>query len=134
VKLSPILIPAVIALIACSSCQNKKPTPAVILQQELKKITFVAPSDSIVSADNMKKWLLCNPYLDSLSVIYKDSFATTNAAKQTRYQDDFVKAQDKICVRMGLLGGYEQYLWILKACTNPVNAKVLDSMKLTAYR
>ena len=133
-KPSVFFIIASIALIAFSSCQKKKPAPVVIVQPELKKITFVAPSDSIVSAEDMKKWLLCNPYLDSLSTLYKDSFTTTDAAKQARYQDDFVKAQDKICVRVGLLGGYDQYLWILKACTNPVNTKVLDSMKLTAYK
>jgi hypothetical protein len=82
----------------------------------------------------MKKWLQCNPYLDSLSILYKDSFAGADAARQTKAQEDFVKAQDRICLRVGLPGGYAEYLWALRSASNPKNARILDSLKLTAYK
>jgi hypothetical protein len=121
------------ALVICG-CHKKETVSNPEPQIELKKTEFVPPADSTLTIDRMKKWLQCNPYLDSLSILYKDSFATTDAAKQTKIQEDFIKAQDKICVRIGLSGGYAEYLWILKSAGNPKNAKALDSLKLTAYK
>jgi hypothetical protein len=121
-------------LIICGCDHKKEAVSSPQLQAEQKKIEFVPPADSTLTIERMKKWLLCNPYLDSLSVLYKDSFATTDAARQTRIQEDFIKAQDKICVRIGLPGGYPEYLWILKSASIPKNAKALDSLKLTAYK
>jgi hypothetical protein len=121
---------------ALCGCQKKQasPQPAPQPQVEPKKVEFVPPVDSTVTIDQMKKWLSCNPNLDSLSIRYKDSLSTHDAAKQTKYQEDFVKAQDRICVRLGLLGGYAEYLWILKNAGNPKNARVLDSLKLSANK
>ena len=75
----------------------------------------------------------CNMLLDSLSMFYQDSFKTKDAALLIRFQEDFSKAQDKICLRAGLAGGYNEYLWILKNLGNPRNAKLLDSLKMTVY-
>jgi hypothetical protein len=130
-------LPAAVALIAALiffGCQKKGPVARTAPQIEYKKAEFVVPADSAVTTDRMKKWLQCNPYLDSLSVLYEDSFATEDAARQTRIQEDFVKAQDMICVRMGLPGGYAEYLWVLQSASNPKNAQILDSLKLTAYK
>lgn len=122
------------ALCVCQKKQQATPLPVPQPQAEHKKVEFIPPADSTVTIDQMKKWLQCNPYLDSLSIFYKDSLATHDAAKQTKYQEDFMKAQDKICVRVGLTGGYAEYLWILKNISVPKNLKILDSIKLTAYK
>jgi hypothetical protein len=121
-------------LASLSSCQEKKTVEKKAPQAEPQKVEFVPPSDSLVSMEQMKKWLLCNSYLDSLSIIYKDSFAVNDAARQTRYQEDFLRAQDKICVRVGLTGGYAEYFWILKSIGIPKNKKIVDSLKLTTYK
>jgi hypothetical protein len=121
-------------LTVLSGCQKKEIPQKIQPQAEPQKVEFVPPSDSAVSIEQMKKWLLCNSYLDSLSIIYKDSFAVNDAARQTRYQENFLKAQDKICVRVGLSGGYAEYFWILKSIGNPKNKKIVDSLKLTTYK
>jgi hypothetical protein len=121
------------ALTLCG-CQKKEAVSTPVPQTEMKKVEFVPPADSTLTIDQMKKWLLCNPYLDSLSILYKDSFASTDAVRQTKVQEDFVKAQDRICVRIGLPGGYEEYLWTLQTASNPKNSRILDSLKLTVYK
>jgi hypothetical protein len=87
-----------------------------------------------VTIDQIKKMNLCNFLLDSLSIFYQDSFKIKDAMLLTRYQEDFSRAQDKICLRTGLAGGYNEYLWLLKNLGNPRNAKILDSLKLTVYQ
>lgn len=119
--------------ITLAGCHKNEPAHSAEPRTDLKKTEFVTPSDSTLTVDQMKKWLECNPYLDSLSVLYKDSFTSTDAAHQTRVQEDFVKAQDRICVRLGIQGGYAEYLWTLKSAGNPRNAKIMDSLKLTAF-
>jgi hypothetical protein len=123
----------VAALILCG-CQKKAAVAEPAAQAEPTKIQFVPPADSLLTIDQMRKWLQCNPYLDSLSILYKDSFSGADAARQTRIQEDFVKAQDRICVRVGLAGGYAEYLWTLRSASNPRNARILDSLKLTAFK
>jgi hypothetical protein len=117
-----------------SACQKKEPANTQTPAAESRKIDFVPPSDSAVTADQVKKWIICNTYLDSLSLLYKDSFSINDAAKRMAYQDHFVKAQDRICVRVGLTGGYAEYLWVLKASGSPRNKAIVDSLKLTAFR
>jgi hypothetical protein len=129
-----------IALVSCFSfgCHQKKPkvSSAPVAPHspvELKKKDFVAPADSSMSIDQIKKMNMCNILLDSLSIFFQDSFKTKDAVLLTRLQDDFSRAQDKICLRAGLAGGYIEYLWILKNLGNPRNAKLLDSLKMTVY-
>jgi hypothetical protein len=107
--------------------------PAATVPIELKKIDFVPPADSSMTIDQVKKITTCNPLLDSLSIFYKDSFKTKDAALLIRLQDDFSKAQDKICLRAGLAGGYKEYFWIFKNLGLPRNARLLDSLKMTVY-
>ena len=78
----------------------------------------------------MKAWLACNPVLDSLTIMYSDSFKTKDPKLRMRYQKDFTKAQDKICVLSGLSGGFIEYKWILTNMGNPKNKPVLDSVKV----
>jgi hypothetical protein len=115
-------------------CQKKHIAPQTSAPPEIKKIEFVPPADSSVTIDQIKKMNLCNFLLDSLSIFYQDSFKIKDAMLLTRYQEDFSRAQDKICLRTGLAGGYNEYLWLLKNLGNPRNAKILDSLKLTVYQ
>jgi hypothetical protein len=117
-----------------SACQKREPANAQPSAPDSRKIDFIPPSDSAVTADQVKKWIMCNTYLDSLSLLYKDSFSVNDAAKRMAYQDHFLKAQDRICVRVGLTGGYAEYLWVLKASGSPRNKAIVDSLKLTAFR
>ena len=115
-------------------CQKKNNAPQTLSPSEIKKIEFVPLADSSVTIDQIKKMNLCNSLLDSLSIFYQDSFKIKDAVLLTRYQEDFSSAQDKICLRTGLAGGYTEYLWVLKNLGNPKNAKLLDSLKLTVYQ
>jgi hypothetical protein len=115
-------------------CQKKHIVPQTSAPPEIKKIEFVPSADSSVTIDQIKKMNLCNFLLDSLSIFYQDSFKIKDAVLLTRYQEDFSRAQDKICLRTGLAGGYNEYLWLLKNLGNPRNAKILDSLKLTVYQ
>ncbi len=117
------------------SCQKEKPLIKNDTDRAgIKKTDFIPRTDSVVSISELKNWLRVNPFLDSLSILYQDSFSTTDAAQQARLQENFIKAQDLICVRIGLNGGYAEYLWILKNVGNPKNASVMDSLKLSAYK
>jgi hypothetical protein len=122
-------------LVCALSCQKKEPAaqnaPAAV---EPSKVEFVPPADSSVTIDQMKKWIVCNVYLDSLSLLYKDSFSVNDPAKQMACQDRFVKAEDRICVRLGITGGYAEYLWILRNLGNPKNKRIVDSLKLATYK
>jgi hypothetical protein len=115
-------------------CQKKHNEPHISTPSEIRKIEFVPPADSSVTIDQIKKMNLCNFLLDSLSIFYQDSFKIKDAMLLTRYQEDFSRAQDKICLRTGLAGGYNEYLWLLKNLGNPRNTKILDSLKLTVYQ
>jgi hypothetical protein len=106
------------------------PAPAAV---EPKKIDFLPPADSSMTADQIKKMTVCNALLDSLSIFYRDSFTTKDAAVLIRLQDDFKKAQDKICLRAGLPGGYKEYYWIFKNYSHPRNAKLLESLQMKVY-
>jgi hypothetical protein len=122
------------ALIALCACQkNGQPTPSSGAL-ESRKIEFVPPADSAVTVNQAVQWLACNAYLDSLSVLYKDSLSGHDAAQQTMYQDHYLRAQDRICVRLGIQGGYQEYLWILKNLGNPKNKRIADSLKLSTFR
>jgi hypothetical protein len=124
------------ALCFFPGCQQKKKETTQVsaaIPVELKKVEFVAPSDSSMSSNQIVRMNVCNSLLDSLSILYQDSFKTKDAVLLTRFQDDFSKAQDKICLRAGLAGGYKEYLWVLKNLGNPRNAKLLDSLKMTVY-
>ncbi len=128
------LVLACTMLVLTSACQKKEPVSGQTATAEPHKVSFIPPSDSSVTMDQVKKWMLCNTYLDSLSALYKDSFLVNDAARQTRYQENFVKAQDRICIRVGMGGGYAEYLWILKNMGNPKNKSIVDSLKLTTFR
>ena len=117
----------------CEQKTKESARASVPAPVELKKINFVPPADSSMTIDQIKKMNACNALLDSLSIFYKDSFKTRDAAVLLRLQDDFSKAQDKICLRAGLAGGYKEYYWIFKNHGHPRNAKLLDSLKMTVY-
>jgi hypothetical protein len=116
------------------SCQKKEPSARPVPAPEPVMVRFVAPADSAVTADQMQKWIVCNTYLDSLAVLYKDSFPSGDPAKQTAAQDRFARDEDRLCVRLGLPGGYEEYLWILRCLGNSKNKRMADSLKLATYR
>jgi hypothetical protein len=123
-----------ICIFIFSGCQKKHSAPAATGRSEIKKINFAPPADSSETIDQIIKMNACNFLLDSLSIFYQDSFKTKDAALLTRYQEDFSRAQDGLCLRTGLPGGYNEYLWLLKNLGNPKNAKLLDSLKMTVYQ
>ncbi len=132
-KVIPLVLLCTMVVLTCG-CQKNASASKQTVTAEPHKVKFVPPSDSSVTTDQVKKWILCNTYLDSLSILYKDSFLVSDAAKQTRYQENFVKAQDRLCVRVGMSGGYAEYLWILRNIGNPKNKRIVDSLKLATFR
>ncbi|MBN1603354.1 MAG: hypothetical protein JW915_17225 [Chitinispirillaceae bacterium] len=109
-----------------NSSKSSEPSPqsASALIEEKK---FIPPVDSLISEIQMKAWMKCNPLLDSLTFKYADSFKTKDPTLRLRYQEDFSKAQNKLCVLSGLPGGYKEYTWIMKNSGNPKNKPALDA-------
>jgi hypothetical protein len=125
----------VVAVFATFCACQKKAQPATPAgASEPRKIEFITPANPTVTAQQAARWLACNPYLDSLSSLYKDSLSSSDPAKRVLYQDHFLKTQDRICVRLGLSGGYQEYVWILKNLGNPTNKRIVDSLKLFTFR
>lgn len=125
-------------LVFYSSCENKKNVPMTktispAITKVIKKIEFIAPVDSSITAMQIKDWLACNPMLDSLAIMYADSFKTESAQTRMRYQDDYSSAQDKICVLSGLQGGYKEYKWVMENIGNPKNKPIVESANAAVY-
>ncbi len=97
-----------------------------------QRTEFIPSPDSTVTVDQLRCWMRCNQLLDSLSFFYQDSFAMENPAKRLEHQNNFTKAQDRLCVIAGLSGGYDEYLWILHHAGLPRNKPALDSLGLDA--
>ena len=119
-------------------CDDKKTSkkhntvPAEI-KKVITKIEFIPPVDSSITSAQIKNWLGCNPMLDSLAIMYADSFKTESAQMRLRYQDDYSSAQDKICVISGLRGGYTEYKWVMENISNPKNRSVVESANAAVY-
>lgn len=94
---------------------------------------FVPPSTPTLSAEQVAAWQRCNASLDSLSIAYKDSFATENTQKRREYERNFVEIQSRICVRRGLEGGYPEYAWVMKALAHPINKDLRDSLDIQLH-
>lgn len=107
--------------------------PAVQQPVATKPDPFIPPADSLLTFKNLKAWSACNPLLDSLTYLYADSFKTEDVSLRIRYQDDFKTAQDRICLRTGLAGGYAEYKWILKSMGNKKNKPALDSASIQSF-
>lgn len=138
-KRNSIITISIISLAIFTVCQKKpdnkiSSTPPVTeKQQEIKKVNFVIPADSLITSVQMKNWLACNPLLDSLAIMYADSFKTESAQTRLRIQDDYSAAQDKICVIAGLQGGYKEYKWIMENIGNPKNKEVIEAAHASVY-
>ena len=128
-----LLSAASILLPGCKQKQQAAPQPQLQATKDLKPAEFIPPEDSTISVEKMKAWISCNPLLDSLTVMYADSFKTEDPAHRMRYQSVFSAAQDKICVLAGLRGGYKEYKWILQNMGTERNKAVLDSVHAAAY-
>ena len=138
VKHTYVIMTAVIAILFIS-CRNRPseeqaarirtPAPA----EQIKEVPFTPPADSTISMKQMNSWQRCNPLLDSLTFRYTDSFKTENPEALLRYQDDFIAAQNKICVRAGLPGGYREYRWILRNMGIEKNRTVLESANAQSF-
>lgn len=103
------------------------------LHETPTEITFTPPSDSTITMKQMTSWQRCNPLLDSLTFRYTDSFKTQNPETLLRYQEDFIAGQNRICVRMGLPGGYREYRWILRNMGIEKNRTVLESANAQSF-
>jgi hypothetical protein len=110
---------------------NQKSTPT--LRDTPAEVTFSPPTDSTITMKQMTSWQRCNPLLDSLAFRYTDSFKTQNPEALLRYQEDFIAAQKKICVRTGLPGGYREYRWILRNMGIEKNRTVLESANAQSF-
>lgn len=121
-----------LTLASLGGCQKRETaTPALPPPtREVRKVPFVPPADSSITAEQLRKWLACHELLDSLSFRYADSFKTNDAERRLVYQQDFTQAQDRVCVLAGLSGGYHEYQWILAAIGNPRNRQLADSLKI----
>jgi len=121
-----------------SGCKHEKPvsfnSKTPVPKPDVVVVPFVPPGDSAITPPQMQNWFSCNQPLDSLANAYVDSFKTEDPQKRLRYQDDFSKEQDRICVLAGLTGGYKEYRWILANAGNPTNKALFDSTRVGQER
>jgi hypothetical protein len=132
-KTTLLLTSALLALFACSKKEQTLQEPVPPVKQEVTAQKFVPPTDSTITETQLQGWFVCNPLLDTLAFQYSDSFKTTDPTQRLKYQEDFTRAQDKICVLSGLAGGYREYRWIMENMGNPKNKQVLAGMKTEVY-
>ena len=126
--LSVVLVTTLIFGCKEKPAQNEPTTGQKVTKPEVPQPQpFVPPIDSAISTAQMMAWRTCNPLLDSLTFRYADSFKTQDPAALLRFQEDFLAAQDKICVRAGLTGGYVEYKWILQNIGIARNRSILES-------
>ncbi|NLE02069.1 MAG: hypothetical protein GX640_19570 [Fibrobacter sp.] len=92
-----------------------------------KPVEFTAPADSLISIEQLKAWFSCNKTLDSLTKSYSDSFKIATPQQRIKFQEEFITAQNILCKKGGLNGGYKEYKWILENMGNPKNKRLLDS-------
>ena len=130
----------VVAAVIVTGCMKKPDSAQSPLPHHkkrvvhLEKLPFIPSGDSTVAPDQMRAWTLCNTSLDSLSLVYIDSFKTEDPAVRIRCQQNFAVTQDDICIRNGLKSGYEEYVWILKCSALPKNRGLLDSLNSGAVQ
>lgn len=114
-------------------CQKEEKTPPAPQLESSARQRFEPSADSTILPTQLTAWLACNRQLDSLSMLYQDSFATEDATLRLRHQNDFSQSQNTICLSSGLPGGYSEYLWILGALSNPRNKPLRDSFSIASY-
>ena len=125
-----IFLSALAAAFVFAGCQTEKELPVEhTLPRAASAVQapkFVPTDDSTITARQLRLWKDCNPVLDSLTYFYKDSFTVADPVNKLRLQEDFFKAQDKICKLAGLTGGYTEYKWIMGAISNLRNKELLE--------
>jgi hypothetical protein len=127
--LLPFLFTVLLLAVCNQAPEESPPLPSSsLIRQEARAIPFSPPADSLVSVEQLRHWIRCNRFLDSLSLFYADSFKTDNPARLQDLQTRFVQEQEQVCIRAGLRGGYEEYLWILENIGHPRNAAVRESV------
>jgi hypothetical protein len=90
---------------------------------------FVPPEDSSISSTRMAAWFGCNPVLDSLSDLFTKFLSPKNPVATDSAQKYFSYAQNRICVKNGLKGGYKEYRWILEHLGSTKNKAIYDSVR-----
>jgi hypothetical protein len=69
----------------------------------------LALGDSVCTAAEIDLWHGITVTLDSLSIVYADSFSDDSDSDLGRAQRRFARLQDSICIHAGLPGGYRTY-------------------------
>jgi hypothetical protein len=129
-----VLSAALISMFVVSSgCQKEEQIPPAPQLPSSVSQRFAPSADSTIKPAQLAAWVTCSRQLDSLSVLYQDSFATDDATLRLRHQNDFSQSQNTICLSSGLSGGYNEYLWVLSALSNPRNKALRDSFSIASH-
>ena len=95
-----------------------------------KPAVFIPPADSTVSAQQMAAWFSSNPALDSLSERLTKSLSDVNLMPLVdSARESFFREQDHVCIKNGLMGGHEEYRWVLEHLGSSKNKAIYDSIK-----
>jgi hypothetical protein len=112
-------------------CAQKKNHDAEKERNTVTITAFVPPQDSSFSRPEMTAWFACHRPLDSLSEIFTRTLANDSTLEHEQAMKQFASAQDTICARCGLAGGYAHYRWITEHLGTPRNSRLYDSFKAT---
>ncbi|MFP4164382.1 MAG: hypothetical protein ACLFQB_10260 [Chitinispirillaceae bacterium] len=116
-------------LLGCGAKKESAENPKSVKQTP----EFLPTADSTLTFRQVSRWKQCNPLLDSLAYFYSDSFKTEDPVLKLRYEEDFMKAQKKVCKLAGFPGGYKEYSWVTGCLGNSRNKHILDSLGIETH-
>jgi hypothetical protein len=114
-----LIVSSAVLLCAVTGCNHKNTELRQQVPQDVGTIEFHPPKDAYASDNQIQVMNTCTPALDSLCIVYRDSFSVKGASEQTRIQKKFTVAQDSQCVKAGLNGGYAEYFWVTRHQKRP---------------
>lgn len=128
------LLAIVSFFVSCS--QEEQVTPDIVANQSavpksvpiVQVDAFTAPSSSVVTADQAKRYAKASAALIELGVRWTDRIDKAQDAEKVQILNAYNVARDQLCARVGL-AGIAEYNWITSvALPNPQNKATFEAV------
>ena len=121
-----ILISSIVTAILFTGCSKTEE----VEQSNTAPKTFVPTENGQLTEIQVKSWISSNTKLDSLVVAFTPLLSDTTDSLYSTNRDLFQSTQNSVCKESGLVGGKEEYLWIAKNISKPINLPLMESLGL----